>query len=138
MRNRVSREKRKTDDLLNCRIIAKKKQADNRARKQKLDFEKRNEEPFYERLRRTDHEYQIKKRQQQIHTRQNRAHAASFKDGQCLLNLLKYTDYAKQDEIKANEIAEKINKRHEAELAERKDQKQIKLLATSLSNLRRM
>ena len=107
------REKKKTDDLLNRVTMAKKKQADNKARKQKLDLEK-HEEPFYERLRRADNEYQTKKRQHQIQIRQHRAHAASFKDGHCFLNLMKYSEYAKQDEIKANEIAERINKKNEA------------------------
>jgi hypothetical protein len=61
MRGRVSREKKKTDDLVNRAHIAKKRQADTRARKARLDLEKRNEEPFYERLRRTDAEYQSRK-----------------------------------------------------------------------------
>ena len=66
MRNRMSREKRKTADLLNRTALAKKKQTYNRSRQQKLDSERRNEEPFYERLRRTDAEYQTKKRQHLI------------------------------------------------------------------------
>ena len=43
--------------------VVKKKQVDGKSRKQKLDQDQREEEPFYERLRRADHEYQTKKRQ---------------------------------------------------------------------------
>lgn len=62
MRNKVSREKKKTDDLQNRVIAVKKKQADNKLRKLKVEQASIDEEPFYERLRRADKEYQDKKR----------------------------------------------------------------------------
>ena len=62
MRNKVSREKKKTDDLQNRVIAVKKKQADNKLRKLKVEQASIEEEPFYERLRRADKEYQDKKR----------------------------------------------------------------------------
>lgn len=138
MWNRMSREKKKTADLQNRLLVAKKQRTDSQARKDKLDFEAGGEEPFYERLIKTDNEYQSRKRQLQIQTRQNRANAASFKDGKCFLDLMKYTDHAKQDEIKANEIADRINKRHDREVANRKKQKQNKLMNTSLSNYQKV
>ena len=138
MRGRVSREKRKTDDLLNRTAIAKKKQADGRARKHKLDFEKRNEEPFFERMRRTDAEYIANKNAYLTKTRQKRAQAASYKDGTCFIDLLKYTDYAKQDEIKAKEIADKINRQKDVEMANKKYEKMNKLMQTSMSNYQKV
>lgn len=51
---------------------------------------------------------------------------------------MKYTDYAKQDEIKANEIADRINKKNERELANRKKYKHNKLMAASLSNYQKI
>ena len=53
-----------------------------------------NEEPFYERLRRQDKEVTVKQRKFVRDMRAKATKAASYKNGRCLLNLMKYSDYA--------------------------------------------
>ena len=51
---------------------------------------------------------------------------------------MKLSDYAKQDEMKANEIAERINKKNEDQLAGRKQEHHNRLMAASMSNFQRI
>lgn len=44
------------------------------------------EESFFERLRRTDNEYDCKKNASNIEQRAKRSLLASYKDGKCILN----------------------------------------------------
>ena len=54
-----------------------------------------NEEPFYERLRREDKARHEKEKREAIQRRARQTHASSHNpDGQCLLNLLTFEDYA--------------------------------------------
>ena len=60
-----------------------KKQKEEDERKISLEFP----EPFYERLRREDNELNEKKKRDQRRYRAKLAHAASYVNGKCLLDL---------------------------------------------------
>lgn len=73
------------------------------------EIEKRNEEPFYERLRREDKERQNKKIKSVRDVRARMTHSAAFKNGKCLLDLNNINDYSLIDEKKARIHQEKEN-----------------------------
>lgn len=65
------------------------------------EIERRNEEPFYERLRREDKERQNKRIKSVRDVRARMTYSAAFKNGKCLLDLNNFHDYSKVDEKKA-------------------------------------
>ena len=70
----------------------------------------RNEEPFYERLRREDKMRNDKKRKESIKKRARLTYSAAYtKSGHCMLNLMRGEDYAKKDEIRAMKALAKKN-----------------------------
>lgn len=70
----------------------------------------RNEEPFYERLRREDNARNEHKKNASIKMRADMAHAASFsKKGNCILNTSNFEDLAIIDQLKADEIQRNLN-----------------------------
>ena len=135
MRNKMSREKRKTADLLNRTALAKKKQTDNRSRQQKLDSERRNEEPFYERLRRLDLEREKVKKQTQRERNERRTKLAAYKNGKCVLNQVNWTEVAKKDEQRARREKAQIDARDQEREAKKRESIQRQRLAVSMSNL---
>jgi hypothetical protein len=62
----------------------------------------KNEEPFYERLRREDKARNDKKRKESIKKRAKMTYSAAYTgSGKCMLNLLNINDYARKDERRA-------------------------------------
>ena len=62
-------------------------------------------------MRREDNERQRLKRKDNREKRAKASHSAAFVNGNCLLSLMKYTDYAKRDELEAQKIMAKLNKK---------------------------
>ena len=99
----------------------------------------RNEEPFYERLRREDKIRNDKKRKESIKKRARLTYSAAYtKSGHCILNLMRGEDYAKKDEARANKALAKKNQEED----ERKDQLEFersrKMMETSMTNFNKM
>ena len=63
MYNKASRENKKSVDIVNRKLFAKRKQAEQKVQKLKIDYDQNNtEEPFYIRLIKKDNQYQSQKR----------------------------------------------------------------------------
>ena len=61
------------------------------------EIEKKNEEPFYERLRREDKERLTKKLKGDKLAIERMSHSAAYKNGKCMIDLKKHEDYAEID-----------------------------------------
>jgi len=68
-REKATREKKHTDDLINKHIISNKLISKHKTKVLEIENELRNEEPFYERLRREDKARNDKKRKEAIRKR---------------------------------------------------------------------
>lgn len=60
--NKASRDNKKSMDMANKKIVAKRKLSEMKAQRQKREFEKHGEDPFYIRLINKDNQYQSYKR----------------------------------------------------------------------------
>ena len=131
-RYKLSRELKLTDDTINRGIVYSKKYMSKHNKMQDKKQGQRNEEPFYERLRREDNVRQKEKRRKQVEKRQMMSHAAAFYKGECMLDTKNFEDYSKEDEKKAD-IECKIRNQKEDERAELiQSQHKKKMMSTSL------
>ena len=98
-----------------------------------------NEEPFYERLRREDKARHEKEKRDTIDRRAKLTHASSHtKDGECLLNLLTFEDYAKVDEDAAKLVTEENNLKDDIDKLEKAHVRQDKIMQTSQANFHKL
>lgn len=104
-----------TDDSINLKVLyGQKLKEQQRQIKDRIEGMK-NEEPFYERLRREDAARVAENRKNYVEKRVKMSQAAAYLQGKCMLDTKNFEDYAKEDEIKALAEHEKIQNAIDAE-----------------------
>lgn len=109
MRDKVSKEKKLTDDAINRKIFFSAKMAQQKEKKELDKVGLQNQETFFERLRREDAVRQTKKRKETLQKRERATQRAAFENGACLLDLKNIDDYGKIDEANAQKILAQLN-----------------------------
>lgn len=104
-KNRIlaAKAKKSVDDKFNRQISLNKRMEHVKSKVKERIKEQRHgtEESFFDRLRRTDHEYESQKKTKNIQQRAKRSLLAAYKDGVCILNNVNLEEQAKKDELKA-------------------------------------